>query len=555
MGKIFTIAEGLQNMGALRTGGQGSVYKAKRTGDILVAVKLLPTPVITETDDDKNYSDFKNEVEKLKKVNEKPNPNVVKILNFGITESGSFPFIEMEFIEGPDLAELLKPPHDAVFTIPELIKVADQLANALNHCHKVSVKHGDIKSNNVKYNANTGNYVLLDFGLAIMSDEQRRDSLRNAGAVEFMAPEQNEGSMLPQSDVYSYGIVLYELLAGVVPFPLNDNGQTARNHVMLAHMDSQPPDPLKLRDQNMPASWSKEIHEREMQVPEWFLNLVDKCLKKDPRERFANGMELRDTILMQHSVLAVKNKDERALILQNENERLQTALLQERAKTKSQLQQLLQLKETLTQRNQQLSSITADNNKIPQISHLKKGISNGAIIGIALLTLGLGGVAGRYLITGETAVGAIKRKDTVSAINSTKAEQNKNEVPVKIKHKDTARPKVIVAKKNKKDSLKPKVISTTVKKPEQVTQPADTAVPTIKGGDVGKIFTVFSTQANFHTEPTAASVRRAYINRFNNVRLKALDDKNGYIYVIFTNDRGQVSTGWLDKKDLIVVGQ
>jgi len=162
MGKIFTIAEGLENMGALRTGGQGSVYKGRRMGPVISAVKILPTPIYAESAADKNYLKFLNEVEKLKKVNEIPNPNVVKILNFGITESGSLPYIEMEFIEGPDLAELLKPPHEAIFTIKEVIKVADQLASALSHCHSVGVKHGDIKSNNVKFNIHSGNYVLLD---------------------------------------------------------------------------------------------------------------------------------------------------------------------------------------------------------------------------------------------------------------------------------------------------------------------------------------------------------------------------------------------------------
>src|SRR4051812_25664551 len=105
MSKVFTITEGLENMGAIKTGGQGSIYKARRTGTIITAVKLMPTPIHTESPNDKNYTDFQNEVQKLKKVNEDPNPNVVKILSSGITETGSFPFIEMEFIEGPDLEE------------------------------------------------------------------------------------------------------------------------------------------------------------------------------------------------------------------------------------------------------------------------------------------------------------------------------------------------------------------------------------------------------------------------------------------------------------------
>lgn len=284
-------------MGALRTGGQGSVYKGRRIGPIITAVKLLPTPIQNESTDDKNYRNFLNEVEKLKKVNEVPNPNVVKILNSGITESGSFPFIEMEFIEGPDLGELLAEPHDKIFTLKDVVKLADQLACALAHCHGVGVKHGDIKSNNVKFNIHSGNYVLLDFGLSIMSDEERRSSMRHAGAIEFMAPEQNEGKMLFQTDVYSYGVILYELLAGTVPFPLKDNGETARNTVMVAHMESPVPDLMELRKQNLPKNWSKKQRDHEMRVPAWLLKLVYKCLEKSPDNRYANGMELHEAII------------------------------------------------------------------------------------------------------------------------------------------------------------------------------------------------------------------------------------------------------------------
>ncbi|MCC8426874.1 serine/threonine-protein kinase [Mucilaginibacter sp. UR6-11] len=305
MSKVFTITDGLENMGALRTGGQGSVYKGRRIGPIITAVKILPTPIHSESEEDKNYRNFLNEVDKLKKVNEVPNPNVVKILNSGITESGSFPFIEMEFIEGPDLGDLLAPPNDKIFTLKDVIKLADQLACALAHCHKVGVKHGDIKSNNIKFNIHSGNYVLLDFGLSIMSDEDRRSSMRHAGAIEFMAPEQNEGKMLTQTDVYSYGVILFELLAGVVPFPLEDNGETARNNVMLAHMEAKVPDILNLRKQNLPTGWSKKQRDQEMNVPQWLLKLTYKCLEKSPDNRFANGMELHEAII-QNSIADIK---------------------------------------------------------------------------------------------------------------------------------------------------------------------------------------------------------------------------------------------------------
>lgn len=335
MAKVFTIANGLENLGALRTGGQGSVYKAKR-GELITAVKILPTPIHSEDENDKNFKDFQNEVSKLKKVNEEPNPNVVKILSSGITESGSLPFIEMEFIEGPDLEDLLKPPLDTVFSIHEAVKVSEQLSSALAHCHKVSVKHGDIKSNNVKFNIHTENYMLLDFGLAVMSDEQRRTSLRHAGAIEFMAPEQNEGETLLESDVYSFGVILYELLAGVVPFPLLGRGESSRNAVMVSHMEMPVPDILELRKKNMPASWEEGQRDFEMLVPGWLLGIIAKCLEKLPENRFRDGIELHEAIVKEsdlHTGIYAYDSSESA-VLKRENARLKAVLLQYQQKEK-----------------------------------------------------------------------------------------------------------------------------------------------------------------------------------------------------------------------------
>jgi serine/threonine-protein kinase len=361
MSKVFTITPGLENMGALKTGGQGSVYKGRRVGEIITAIKLLPTPIYSETAEDKNFTRFQNEVQKLKKVNEKPNPNVVKILSSGITETGNFPFIEMEFIEGPDLEELLKPPHESLFTIKEFLKIAEQLSGALAHCHRFNVKHGDIKSNNVKFNVHTGNYVLLDFGLAIMSDEDRRTSLRHAGAIEFMAPEQNEGKMFFETDVYSFGVVMFELLTGVVPFPLQDKGETSRNAVMLAHMETTPPNLFTLRGKALPETWSAEKKDNEMQLPEWMFSMIYRCLEKKPENRFASGMALHEYIVSNSVLFSAKGESaDHVKLLQQENKRL----LEQNKNLQNELQQLRSGKKNL-------SSSIVNNNITEQIPKKK----------------------------------------------------------------------------------------------------------------------------------------------------------------------------------------
>ncbi|MCJ8211035.1 serine/threonine protein kinase [Mucilaginibacter sp. RS28] len=441
MSKVFTITEGLENLGALRTGGQGSVYKARRIGPLITAVKLIPTPIYSENEDDKNYRNFLNEVEKLKRVNQQPNPNVVKILSSGVTESGSFPYIEMEYIEGPDLEELLKPPHDKIFTIKEVIKVADQLACALSHCHNVGVRHGDIKSNNVKFNIHSGNYVLLDFGLAVMSDEQRRTSLRNAGAIEFMAPEQNEGRMLFQTDVYSYGIILFELLAGRVPFPLNDNGENARNNVRLQHIEQPVPNLLALRKENMPESWPEDKKAMEMQVPDWLIALINKCLAKKPEQRYADGMALHEAI-NEHSISGGTNAE-----LQAENDRLRALLYDPVAKSKAQAEAS--------------RAFAAEEQQAPSSDMVQ--ISKPLFVVMMILLVGFMGIAGYYTLfyhNGKTPENTGQFADTLTGKNDTTIHTSSGEQDNNTSSENTVpvQPKTDTPQVNRE--IKPKVPET-----------------------------------------------------------------------------------------------
>lgn len=494
-------------MGALKTGGQGSVYKARRIGPIITAVKLLPTPIHSESETDKHYRDFRNEVAKLQKVSEEPNPHIVRILSWGITESGSLPYIEMEFIEGPDLEELLQPPHAPVFAIKETIRVAEHLASALGQCHRLGISHGDIKSNNVKFNTHTGNYVLLDFGLAIMSDEQRRTSLRQAGAIEFMAPEQHEGQLAPQSDVYALGVILYELLAGRVPFPLSSRHENARNEVRLQHMETPVPDLMQLRAAHLPADWSAEKKHRELNVPQWLLDMVEQCLRKKPADRFADGAAVHDFLVLHatHATpVGVGAGGPSAKGLQSENEQLRSeknellrALQQQTQMAVAKEQELVQLRVALTRLERAAQHNTDHNRQTAPLPAKKRGhplrlpmILAALFVAGALLYLGFSNLFGNI----ETPAGS-KPAETVS---------------------------------------------------RQEPKPVQRSV-------IGE-YKVVADRAYFHNEPNEAARRGAYLIPSAEV-IRALEENGDFLYTEFTNSRGQTSKGWLQKSDLMPLAE
>ncbi|MEO8770105.1 MAG: serine/threonine-protein kinase [Ferruginibacter sp.] len=536
MAKVFTITEGLENLGALKSGGQGSVYKARRSGEIITAIKILPTPISSETSDDKNFTSFQNEVQKLKKVNEFPSPNVVSIIASGITTSGNLPFIEMEYIEGPDLGELLKHPYDPVFTIKEIIKVADHLSNALAHCHRADVKHGDIKSNNVKFNQRTGNYILLDFGLSIMSDEQRRTSIRHAGAIEFMAPEQNAGTMLFETDIYSLGIILFELLAGTVPFPLHDKGEMARNAVMIAHMESEAPDLLTLRRHLIPAIWSENKKEREVQVPAWLIKMVGRCLEKEPAKRFANGMELHDFI---HSgIIAEENKyadvvsEELTIAKTNELQlRKQIEKLELQAAEKDNLVEELQLKVDLKEKALYQFQYVQDY----QVSK-QKGISKSLFILVLLTAVGLAGF---------TAYHSFVKPHKDIPIETVKQEEQKSTG----KQDSVFIPgnKFIKKTRNKLKRNIPSPVNKSSTEESDKLQSSSSAMLAVSNTIPAPQYNVINT-AWFYDKPNARSRRNQYIAA--NGKITARDEKNDFVYVVVMDGDGNICKGWLSKKNL-----
>jgi serine/threonine-protein kinase len=524
MAKVFTITEGLENLGALKTGGQGSVYKGKRLGEIFSAIKILPTPIYSESSTDKNYASFQNEVQKLKKVNEKPNPHVVRILNAGITESGNLPFIEMEYIEGPDLSELLKPPHDPVFSIKEVIKLSEQLAHAIAHCHQVGIKHGDIKTNNVKFNNHTGNYMLLDFGLSVMTDEQRRTSFRHAGAIEFMAPEQNEGLMLFETDVYSFGVIIFELLAGAVPFPLKDNGETSRNAVMIAHMETALPDMLSMRRNALPASWTEEKKIKEMQVPQWLIEMIHTCLEKAPANRFQNGIKLYDFICEQESTdKAIKTN--KIPVSNNEVYKYKQALEVKDA-------ELERLRNIIKQKEEAPDYNSYYNNSFP-----KKKVSRSAFVILLIFTLGLAGFAAYTAMEKYNAPdNNINQPANLSTADSTAIQKKSDSI---VFRKPVSKEKIIIPADEKV------VVDTT-----DYTMPAGDEVVASTGKAIYKINTI----AHFYDKPDDFSRRNSFLTYKDVSSITALDESGDYIYTELETSSGQMK-GWLKKSDLRKVSE
>jgi serine/threonine protein kinase len=535
MAKVFTITEGLENLGALKSGGQGSVYKARKTGEIITAIKIIPTPIASETEDDKHFSSFQNEVQKLKKVNEIPNPNVVSIIASGITSSGNLPYIEMEYIEGPDLAELLKPPYEPVFTIKETIKVADQLANALAHCHRANIKHGDIKSNNVKFNQRTGNYMLLDFGLSVMSDEQRRTSIRYAGAIEFMAPEQSSGETLFETDVYSFGIILFELLAGIVPFPLTNKGEMARNAVMLAHMETLPPDIITLRRDAIHDLWNSDKQEREMQIPLWLITMIYKCLEKSPFKRFKNGGELQEFI---HEGALAEERKKNIPVPVIHAPIMSTDELTWRNQI-NKLQNQLSDKEALLSELQY--QVEAKDKELYHASIKKRsGISKPLFSVVLLVALGLTGFTAfnKFYNPGKNnqteVVAQVIDKPTPTPVDSSAVSINKPEKKIKNKWaKSTGATTPEHLKPMKKNGGS--ADSSTRKKKRHIVNE----------------YEVTST-AYFYDMPDKNTRRNVYLTA-GAVTFKTLDEKNDFVYVEITGDDGTTTKGWLQKKDFTPV--
>ncbi|MBR2712877.1 MAG: Stk1 family PASTA domain-containing Ser/Thr kinase [Bacilli bacterium] len=248
-------------------GGMANVYLGFDT--ILerdVAIKVLRGDL---ADDEKFVRRFRREAQSASLLN---HPNIVQIYDVG-EDDGNF-YIVMEYIKGQTLKQLIK--KRGKLSVPETVDIMCQLTDGLAHAHDSYIIHRDIKPQNIMI-LDDGMVKITDFGIAMAinaSDLTQTNSVM--GSVHYLPPEQasGKGSTI-KSDIYSLGIMMYEMLAGVMPF----RGETAVE-IAMKHLKDPMPSIIKANDT----------------VPQSVENIILKATAKNPKNRYNNVRELYDDL-------------------------------------------------------------------------------------------------------------------------------------------------------------------------------------------------------------------------------------------------------------------
>jgi len=262
-------------------GGMGQIYLARQISlDRDVALKILPERFAR---DSSFKARFEREAREAARLN---HPNIISVYAYGIKDG--IPYFAMEFVEGEDLSRLLK--KRGKFPVQEALRIAKEVAKALEAAHKKGIVHRDIKPSNIMLKED-GSVKVTDFGLAkaVGSRTMVTQAHTILGTPHYMSPEQGKGGKVDiRSDIYSLGVVLFELLSGRVPF----HSDTPTSLIYM-HVHEQPP----------------SLREKNPEVPPAVDALVMKMLAKEPGERFQTPAELIKAIEAVESGATVVSAD------------------------------------------------------------------------------------------------------------------------------------------------------------------------------------------------------------------------------------------------------
>ena len=257
----------------LGAGGMGEVYRARDTRlDRTVAIKVLPSELVDTPG--RRVERFRQEARAIARIT---HPNICTLHDVG--EDGSAIFLVMEYVDGATLARRLE---DGLLPLPLAMRIAIGIADALDFAHRHGVVHRDLKPANIMLTRDS--VKLLDFGLAKLRepDEQAPTNATEserlthvntiAGTVPYMAPEQIEGRDVDaRTDIFSFGVVLYEMVCGRRPF-----AGDSRASLMAAIVALEPPKPTSLQPQ----------------VTAALERVIARCLAKDPDDRWQTARDL-----------------------------------------------------------------------------------------------------------------------------------------------------------------------------------------------------------------------------------------------------------------------
>jgi serine/threonine-protein kinase len=262
-------------LGKLGAGGMAAVYRARHLafGEVR-AIKVVNNRL---ADDEDFLRRFRNEAVVARRLQ---HPNAVRVDDLDMTEDGR-PFIVMEYVEGQNLREVIR--HQGPLSLRRSVVIARQVAAALAAAHELGIVHRDIKPDNILLTGSGESETakVLDFGIAKIKESALGDSGAVAtrtgmvvGTPQYMSPEQamgRRGSELDgRADLYSLGVVLYEMVTGRLPF----ESDTAMG-IILHHLQTPPPEPREVRP--------------DLGIPDALSGVLMQALQKEPGRRFASA--------------------------------------------------------------------------------------------------------------------------------------------------------------------------------------------------------------------------------------------------------------------------